>query len=132
MKLRIKSIFFKLVVPTILVLVVSAVTLIFALLQAVSSRLFHTMESTVAKNRFVVEDLINEEFSYGESVALLASNFYSGVSSNNAEHAVREVSQMVYDSLELEFIAVYDTEGNIISPAEYAVGAELSDEVKLT
>ncbi len=129
MKLRIKSIFFKLVVPTILVLVVSAVTLIFALLQAVSSRLFHTMESTVAKNRFVVEDLINEEFIYGESVALLASNFYSGVISNNAEHAVREVSQMVYDSLELEFIAVYDTEGNLISPAEYAVGAELSDEV---
>lgn len=129
MKLRIKSIFFKLVVPTILVLVVSAVTLIFALLQAVSSRLFHTMESTVAKNRFVVEDLINEEFNYGESVALLASNFYSGVISNNAEHAVREVSQMVYDSLELEFIAVYDTEGNLISPAEYAVGAELSDEV---
>lgn len=129
MKLRIKSIFFKLVVPTILVLVVSAVTLIFALLQAVSSRLFHTMESTVAKNRFVVEDLINEEFSYGESVALLASNFYSGVISNNAEHAVREVSKMVYDSLELEFIAVYDTEGNLISPTEYAVGAELSDEV---
>lgn len=129
MKLRIKSIFFKLVVPTILVLVVSAFTLIFALLQAVSSRLFHTMESTVAKNRFVVEDLINEEFTYGESVALLASNFYSGVISNNAEHAVREVSKMVYDSLELEFIAVYDTEGNLISPAEYAVGAELSDEV---
>ena len=129
MKFRIKSIFFKLVVPTILILVVSAVTLIFALLQAVSSRLFHTMESTVAKNRFVVEDLINEEFNYGESVALLASNFYSGVISNNAEHAVREVSQMVYDSLELEFIAVYDTEGNLISPAEYAVGAELSDEV---
>ncbi|WP_178842492.1 methyl-accepting chemotaxis protein [uncultured Treponema sp.] len=129
MKLRIKSIFFKLVVPTILVLVVSAVTLIFALLQAVSSRLFHTMESTVAKNRFIVEDLINEEFTYGESVALLASNFYSGVISNNAEHAVREVSQMVYDSLELEFIAVYDADGNLISPAEYAVGAELSDEV---
>lgn len=129
MKLRIKSIFFKLVVPTILVLALSAITLIFALLQAVSSRLFHTMESTVAKNRFVVEDLINEEFVYGESVALLASNFYSGILSNNAEHAVREVSRMVYDSLDLEFIAVYDTEGNLISPSEYAVGAEVSDEV---
>ena len=129
MKLRIRSIFFKLVCPVILVLTISAMTLIFGLVKMVSKSLFQNMEASVASNRFIVEDLINEEVVYGDSVADFASSFFSGIITNNATEAISEVSKMAFESLDLEFIAIFDTDGNLISPPEYAQGAVENDDV---
>ncbi len=130
MKIRLKSIFFKIVFPVVLILSVSAIGLILLLSNIVTNRLFTTMKESVVKNRFIVEDLINEEIIYGDNVTNLASKFFTGLWSNDAERAVAEVCQMAYESLDLEFIAVYDTDGNLISPEEYAEGAELTDVVQ--
>ena len=130
MKLRIRSIFFKLVCPVILVLTISAMILIFGLVKMVSTRLFQNMEASVAGNRFIVEDLINEELVYGDSVADFASSFFSGIITNNAIEAINEVSKMAFESLDLEFIAIFDTDGNLISPSEYAHGAVVNDDVQ--
>lgn len=130
MKLRIRSIFFKLVCPVILVMGISAMVLVFGLLKIVSTRLIQNMQADVASDRFIVEDLINEELVYGDSVADFASSFFSGILANNAANAVNEVSKMAFESLDLEFIAVFDTDGNLISPSEYAHGAVVNDDVQ--
>lgn len=130
MKLRIRSIFFKLVCPVILVMGISAMVLVFGLLKIVSTRLIQNMQADVARDRFIVEDLINEELVYGDSVADFASSFFSGILANNAANAVNEVSKMAFESLDLEFIAVFDTDGNLISPSEYAHGAVVNDDVQ--
>ena len=130
MKLRIRSIFFKLVCPVILVLGISAMVLVFGLVKIVSARLIQNMQSDVASDRFIVEDLINEELVYGDSVADFASSFFSGILANNAANAVNEVSKMAFESLDLEFIAIFDTDGNLISPSEYAHGAVVNDDVQ--
>ena len=129
MKIRIRSIFFKLVCPVILVLTISAMMLVFGLTKIVSSRLLQNMQASVASDRFIVEDLINEELVYGDSVADFASSFFSGILANNAADAVSEVSKMAFESLDLEFIAIFDTDGNLISPPEYAQGAVVNDDV---
>ncbi|WP_443737585.1 MULTISPECIES: methyl-accepting chemotaxis protein [Treponema] len=129
MKLRIRSIFFKLVCPVILVLTISAMILIFGLVKIFSINLFQNMEASVARNRFIVEDHINEELVYGDSVADFASSFFSGIITNNATEAINEVSKMAFESLDLEFIAIFDTDGNLISPPEYAQGAVENDDV---
>lgn len=130
MKLRIRSIFFKLVCPVILVLGISAMVLVFGLVKIVSARLIQNMQADVASDRFIVEDLINEELVYGDSVADFASSFFSGILTNNAANAVNEVSKMAFESLDLEFIAIFDTDGNLISPSEYAHGAVVNDDVQ--
>lgn len=130
MKLRIRSIFFKLVCPVILVMGISAMVLVFGLLKIVSTRLIQNMQADVASDRFIVEDLINEELVYGDSVADFASSFFSGILANNAANAVNEVSKMAFESLDLEFIDVFDTDGNLISPSEYAHGAVVNDDVQ--
>ena len=130
MKLRIRSIFFKLVCPVILVMGISAMVLVFGLLKIVSARLIQNMQADVASNRFIVEDLINEELVYGDSVADFASSFFSEILANNAANAVNEVSKMAFESLDLEFIAIFDTDGNLISPSEYAHGAVVNDDVQ--
>lgn len=129
MKLRIRSIFFKLVCPVILVLTISSMILIFGLVKMVSINLFQNMEASVANNRFIVEDHINEELVYGDSVADFASSFFSGIITNNATEAINEVSKMAFESLDLEFIAIFDTDGNLISPPEYAQGAVENDDI---
>lgn len=130
MKLRIRSIFFKLVCPVILVLGISAMVLVFGLVKIVSARLIQNMQADVTSNRFIVEDLINEELVYGDSVADFASSFFSEILANNAANAVNEVSKMAFESLDLEFIAIFDTDGNLISPSEYAHGAVVNDDVQ--
>lgn len=130
MKLRIRSIFFKLVCPVILVLGISAMVLVLGLVKVVSARLIQNIQADVASDRFIVEDLINEELVYGDSVADFASSFFSGILTNNAANAVNEVSKMAFESLDLEFIAIFDTDGNLISPSEYAHGAVVSDDVQ--
>lgn len=130
MKLRIRSIFFKLVCPVILVLGISAMVLVLGLVKVVSARLIQNIQADVASDRFIVEDLINEELVYGDSVADFASSFFSGILTNNAANAVNEVSKMAFDSLDLEYIAIFDTDGNLISPSEYAHGAVVSDDVQ--
>lgn len=130
MKLRIRSIFFKLVCPVILVLGISAIVLVLGLVKIVSTKLIQNMQADVASNRFIVEDLINEELVYGDSVADFASSFFSGILTNNAANAVNEVSKMAFESLDLEFIAIFDTDGNLISPSEYAHGAVVNDDVQ--
>lgn len=130
MKLRIRSIFFKLVCPVILVLGISAMVLVLGLVKVVSARLIQNIQADVASDRFIVEDLINEELVYGDSVADFASSFFSGILTNNAANVVNEVSKMAFESLDLEFIAVFDTDGNLISPSEYAHGAVVNDDVQ--
>lgn len=130
MKLRIRSIFFKLVCPVILVLGISAMVLVLGLVKVVSARLIQNIQADVASDRFIVEDLINEELVYGDSVADFASSFFSGILTNNAANAVNEVSKMAFESLDLEYIAIFDTDGNLISPSEYAYGAVVSDDVQ--
>lgn len=130
MKLRIRSIFFKLVCPVILVLGISAMVLVLGLVKIVSTRLIQNIQADVASDRFIVEDLINEELVYGDSVADFASSFFSGILTNNAANAVNEVSKMAFESLDLEYIAIFDTDGNLISPSEYAHGAVVSDDVQ--
>lgn len=130
MKLRIRSIFFKLVCPVILVLGISAMALVLGLVKVVSARLIQNIQADVASDRFIVEDLINEELVYGDSVADFASSFFSGILTNNAANAVNEVSKMAFESLDLEYIAIFDTDGNLISPSEYAHGAVVSDDVQ--
>lgn len=130
MKLRIRSIFFKLVCPVILVLGISAMVLVLGLVKIVSTKLIQNIQADVASDRFIVEDLINEELVYGDSVADFASSFFSGIFTNNAANAVNEVSKMAFESLDLEFIAIFDTDGNLISPSEYAHGAVVSDDVQ--
>lgn len=130
MKLRIRSIFFKLVCPVILVLGISAMVLVLGLVKVVSTRLIQNIQADVASDRFIVEDLINEELVYGDSVADFASSFFSGILTNNAANAVNEVSKMAFESLDLEYIAIFDTDGNLISPSEYAHGAVVSDDVQ--
>lgn len=130
MKLRIRSIFFKLVCPVILVLGISAMVLVLGLVKVVSARLIQNIQADVASDRFIVEDLINEELVYGDSVADFASSFFSGILTNNAVNAVNEVSKMAFESLDLEYIAIFDTDGNLISPSEYAHGAVVSDDVQ--
>ncbi|MDO5766324.1 MAG: methyl-accepting chemotaxis protein [Spirochaetales bacterium] len=130
MKLRIRSIFFKLVCPVILVMGISAMVLVLGLVKVVSARLIQNMQADVASDRFIVEDLINEELVYGDSVADFASSFFSGILTNNAANAVNEVSKMAFESLDLEYIAIFDTDGNLISPSEYAHGAVVSDDVQ--
>lgn len=130
MKLRIRSIFFKLVCPVILVLGISAMVLVLGLVKVVSARLIQNIQADVASDRFIVEDLINEELVYGDSVADFASSFFSGILTNNAANAVNEVSKMAFESLDLEYIAIFDTDGNLISPSEYAHGAVVSDDVQ--
>lgn len=130
MKLRIRSIFFKLVCPVILVLGISAMVLVLGLVKIVSARLIQNIQADVASDRFIVEDLINEELVYGDSVADFASSFFSGILTNNAANAVNEVSKMAFESLDLEYIAIFDTDGNLISPSEYAHGAVVSDDVQ--
>lgn len=130
MKLRIRSIFFKLVCPVILVLGISAMVLVLGLVKIVSTKLIQNIQADVASDRFIVEDLINEELVYGDSVADFASSFFSGILTNNAANAVNEVSKMAFESLDLEYIAIFDTDGNLISPSEYAHGAVVSDDVQ--
>lgn len=130
MKLRIRSIFFKLVCPVILVLGISAMVLVLGLVKIVSARLIQNIQADVASDRFIVEDLINEELVYGDSVADFASSFFSGILTNNAANAVNEVSKMAFESLDLEYIAIFDTDGNLISPSEYAHGAVVNDDVQ--
>ena len=130
MKLRIRSIFFKLVCPVILVLGISAMVLVLGLVKVVSARLIQNIQADVASDRFIVEDLINEELVYGDSVADFASSFFSGILTNNAANAVNEVSKMAFESLDLEYIAIFDTDGNLISPSEYAHGAVVNDDVQ--
>lgn len=130
MKLRIRSIFFKLVCPVILVLGISAMVLVLGLVKVVSARLIQNIQADVASDRFIVEDLINEELVYGDSVADFASSFFSGILTNNAANGVNEVSKMAFESLDLEYIAIFDTDGNLISPSEYAHGAVVNDDVQ--
>ncbi len=130
MKLRLRSVFFKIVFPIVMILTVTAVALILILSNVVSRGLYSALKGTVVNNRFIVEDLINEEIIYCDSVTDFTSKLFTGMWSNDAERAVSDVCEMSYDSLDLDFIAVYDTDGNLVSPAEYAEGAEFSDGVR--
>lgn len=130
MKLRLRSIFVKLILPVIALLTLSAVILIVVLTKVVESRWLENAESSVSSDRKVVVDLIDEECVYVECVADYASMLFSGLWSSGAEEATAELCGMAVDALDLEFIAIYDTQGNLISPPEYAEGASLTDEVR--
>lgn len=130
MKLRLRSIFVKLILPVIALLSLSAVILIVVLTKVVENRWFENAESSVSSDRNVVVDLIDEECVYVDCVADYASRLFSGLWSGGAEEATAELCGMAVDALDLEFIAIYDTQGNLISPSEYAEGAMLTDEVR--
>lgn len=131
MKLRLRSIFVKLILPVIALLSLSAVILIAVLTKVVENRWLESAKSSVTSDRKVVLDLIDEECVYVDCVADYASRLFSGLWTGGAEEATAELCGMAVDALDLEFIAIYDTQGNLISPAEYAEGAALTDEVRI-
>ncbi len=130
MKLRAKSIFFKIICPVVAVVVICAIGLIVMLSKAVTTRMSVVVENSVRNNRTIVEDLVNEEIIYGDDVtdfvAQLAGDFFN----DDSDKSINDICSLAFDSLDLEYIAIYDTDCNLISPEEYAQGAVAGAEVK--
>jgi len=129
MKLRIKSLFVKVIVPIILFLSIAAVVLIYFLSNVVQTRMFETIKNAVSNDRYIVEDLINEELVYTQCIAEYVSQTLSNVWNERSRQTVSEICKTAVDSLDLEYIAVFNEKGDLISPPDYAAGAALSVEV---
>ncbi len=129
-KFRFRSVFVKLAAPIIAFLTIAAVVLIIITSTVVRDQMFSVIKDNVSNDKYIVEDLINEEVVYTECVAGFLSNLMTGLFSSGAENAVNEVCQMAADSLDLEYIAVYDKNGRLISSPELAEDAAFTDDVK--
>lgn len=120
MKLNRHSIALKLLLPVLLLLSISAISMIVSTVNVVRSHWLKYAKADVESDKAVVLDLIDEELSYTESIAYqiaeLYKNAYAGEFDSNALSALYLT---IMDSLDVENFGVYDINGKLVSPSEY-------------
>jgi len=120
MKLNKHSIAIKLLIPTLLLLSASAISMIVSTISVVKSHWLEYAETDVASDKDVVSDLIEEELAYTESIAYQIAEVYKSAYVGEVDsNALPVLYLSVMDSLDVENFGVYDTNGNLVSPGEY-------------
>ena len=120
MKLNRHSIALKLLVPVLLLLSISAVSMIVSTVEVVRSHWLEYAEADVESDKAVVMDLIDEELSYTESIASQIAELYKNAYAGEFDSNLMSVLYLsIMDSLNVENFGVYDINGNLVSPAEY-------------
>ena len=120
MKLNRHSIALKLLVPVLLLLSISAVSMIVSTVEVVRSHWLEYAEADVESDKAVVMDLIDEELSYTESIASQIAELYKNAYAGEFDSNLMSVLYLsIMDSLNVENFGVYDINGNLVSPDEY-------------
>lgn len=130
MKFRLKSIFVKLVLPVAIVLTISAITLIFGLSRIAEESLLENEKSDLSNYRFIVEDLIDEELVYVDYLAKYSADLFGNIWSKDGVKALSEHCKRYAENFDLQYIAIFNRAGVLISPPEFAKGTSLSDQVQ--
>ncbi|MCR4790227.1 MAG: cache domain-containing protein [Treponemataceae bacterium] len=129
-KLRLNSIGAKIIVPIIVLLSIAALSLIIISGDTVEKHSLEYAKDDVASDVDITSDLIEEEVEYvadiANNLALLYGRLYGVFSDATLGQIVKES----VENYDLEFLAIYDAAGNLVSPPEYAEGAIFSDEIK--
>ena len=115
MKLNRHSIALKLLVPVLLLLSISAVSMIVSTVEVVRSHWLEYAEADVESDKAVVMDLIDEELSYTESIASQIAELYKNAYAGEFDSNLMSVLYLsIMDSLNVENFGVYDINGNLV------------------
>lgn len=132
MKKRRGSIIFKILVPAIAILVLSTVFLIRTVRVSVKSHWIENSTENLKISKGIVEDLIREEVDYTESLAeqlgVMFTTFFEDDVDENLQKAMYE---NVIESMDVEYFAIYNHDGVLATPREYAKNVSLTPAIQL-
>ena len=131
MKLRLNSVGTKVIFPAIAFLTLSAITLITTNKITVRRHWLANSENVVKCDRDIANDLIQEEIDYTEMLADQVGSVYECFNDNNVNKSLNsEIYDIMVSSMDIQFLAIFDNAGNLVSPPEYGNGAALTQDIK--
>ena len=131
MKKKILPISFKILFPVLVILTISAITLILTSISVVKKHWIENAKLDISTDRQVVMDLITEELEYTESLAEMIGHICqthdSGLATTDALDVIFDA---VVDQMDLEAFGVFDLDGSLLSPQEYLKNYEIKELVQ--
>lgn len=132
MKKKRGSIIFKIVFPIMAILIISTVFLIRTVRVSVRSHWIEDSTENLKISKGIVEDLIREEVDYTESIAeQLGVMFTTFFEEDIDENLQKEMYENVIESMDVEYFAIYNHDGVLATPREYAKNVSLTPALQL-
>lgn len=132
MKKRRGSIILKILIPAIAILVLSTVFLIRTVRISVKNHWIENSTENLKISKGIVEDLIREEVDYTKSLAQqLGVMFTTFFEDNVDENLQKAMYENVIESMNVEYFAIYNHDGLLSTPREYAKNVSLTPALQL-
>ncbi|WP_149553776.1 methyl-accepting chemotaxis protein [Treponema pectinovorum] len=112
MRLRLKSIFIKLILPVAVVLLISTVSLVFGLSKLIEARLFENEKAGITNAKFVVEDLIDQEIWNVHCLAKYSSELVCDFWDD--KKSIESICKKQIENFDLEYIKIFDVDENLL------------------
>ncbi|WP_147615983.1 methyl-accepting chemotaxis protein [Treponema pectinovorum] len=112
MRLRLKSIFIKLILPIAVVLLISTVSLVFGLSKLIEARLFENEKAGITNAKFVVEDLIDQEIWNVHCLAKYSSELVCDFWDD--KKSIESICKKQIENFDLEYIKIFDVDENLL------------------
>ena len=115
------SLTLKIIVPIIVVFTISTFLLIKVTTSAVKSHWIENTKVTLEDSKGIVIDLINKEVTNTENLAKQFSTMFTTFYEDDVDYNLQqELYANVAKSMNIDYFAIYSTDGKLLSPSEYS------------
>ena len=115
------SISIKLIAPIMVLLTLSAIELIYRIKKSVTEHWVDNTIATVRNDKSVVEDLIQVELEYTESLGHQFADIYLDILESGNDFAILDkLTNTILEGMDIKIFGLYDANLNLLSPVSYA------------
>lgn len=115
------SISIKLIAPIMVLLTLSAIELIYRIKKSVTEHWVDNTIATVRNDKSVVEDLIQVELEYTESLGHQFADIYLDILESGNDFAILDkLTNTILEDMNIKIFGLYDANLNLLSPVSYA------------
>lgn len=115
------SISIKLIAPIMVLLTLSAIELIYRIKKSVTEHWVDNTIATVRNDKSVVEDLIQVELEYTESLGHQFADIYLDILESENDFAILDkLTNTILEDMNIKIFGLYDANLNLLSPVSYA------------
>lgn len=115
------SISIKLIAPIMVLLTLSAIELIYRIKKSVTEHWVDNTIATVRNDKSVVEDLIQVELEYTESLGHQFADIYLDILESGNDFAILDkLTNTILEDMDIKIFGLYDANLNLLSPVSYA------------
>jgi len=135
MKLNLRSISFKILVPVFVILTTFTVILSNLVIQSVENHWLKNSQEVVTCDSEIVMNLMNRELEVTSAISSQVTSLYNSLymasgKTSVSELFMKQLCDPVIKNHNMSYISIYDTNMNLISPAEYNQNGRKLDYVK--